>query len=208
MNEHGKLEFISVAGYLSSELLSPVRREYVNGQVFEMSGSSLKHNQIVKNLAASIDAHMKGSGCRSFVLDIKVRVEKCNSFYYPDLIVSCVPVKTSEVYLRSPSLIIEVLSPSTAAIDRREKLLAYQQLDSLLEYAVVYQSMDRIDVFSRDSELKSAIIYSGEHVTFNSLPNGPLSVPLKEVYADTIWGEPGPENDPWRVSECVGALEW
>jgi Uma2 family endonuclease len=208
MSEPENSEYISPEEYLRSEELSPVRREYMNGQLFLMTGSTLNHNQIIRNLQSVIKVHMKGSDCRLFMMDIKVHVEQRNSFYYPDLVVTCSRVDMTKVFVSDPVLIIEVLSPSTAAIDRREKLSAYQQIPRLQEYALVYQSMKRVDVFSRASDLRSAKVYSDSDLVLNSLPNGPLTISLADIYAETGYGEPEGKADPWRVSELVGELAW
>ena len=130
---------MTVEEYLSFEEKSQTKHEYVDGFVFAMTGASARHNIISGNVFSLLRAHVKGSQCRAFIMDMKARVEISNCFYYPDVIVSCGKLNDEAVVAPDPVLIVEVLSPSTASVDRREKLLAYQQVPSLREYMVVHQ---------------------------------------------------------------------
>ena len=112
----------------------PVKHEYGAGQIFAMVGVSRDHNRIALNLFKLLEAHLYGGPCQIYVAEVKVRVEKADAFYYPDIAVTCDASDTEKYYLTHPCLIVEVLSPSTEGIDRREKLMAYQQLESLQEY--------------------------------------------------------------------------
>jgi len=134
---------ISEEEYLHLEARSPVRHEYVSGEVFAMTGGTLRHNAIAVNLVAALRAHLRNTPCRVFINDVSVRVAKANAYYYPDLLVSCgreaqaLDLESGEV--EDAALIIEVLSEGTEATDRREKLLAYRTLASLSEYALISQ---------------------------------------------------------------------
>jgi Uma2 family endonuclease len=127
MSVPGNVAHMSVDEYLSSEEHASVRREYVDGRVFAMTGVTKRHNIIAGNIYSILRAHVRGSQCRAYISDVKVRVEAANSFYYPDVMVSCEPFDHKSVFTSTPRLIVEVLSRSTAAIDRREKVLAYSK---------------------------------------------------------------------------------
>jgi Uma2 family endonuclease len=101
-------------------------------------------------------AARKRPPCQVFAADMKVRVEARNAFYYPDVSGSCDPGDREDYFLTAPCFIVEVLSPSTAAIDRREKRLAYLTLNSLKEYVVVDQDRRRVDVYRRDGQVWKA----------------------------------------------------
>ncbi len=129
-----KISKLTVEEYLASEELASVRHEYVSGRTFAMTGGSKRHNTISLNIAATMRNLLKGSGCKVFIADVKVRANAANSFYYPDVMVVCGTAGNDEFYTESPTLIFEVLSKSTAGVDRREKLVAYQQIPSLQSY--------------------------------------------------------------------------
>jgi Uma2 family endonuclease len=202
-------QFMSVEEYLALEENSSVRHEFLDGQVFAMSGASLKHNLIASNMHALLRERLKGTKCRSFISDVKVRVESVNSFYYPDVVVSCMPTDTSATFITIPILIIEVLSPSTASIDRREKLMAYKQIQSLQEYLIIHQSQKRIDIFRKDSQgrFSAAEEINEGNLVLHSLPMDLLEVDLQKVYEDVDWGEPS-DDSSWLVKEALGELTW
>lgn len=140
--------------YLAWELAQTGRHEYVNGEVFAMHGSSDAHCTATGNLSATLHAHLRGTPCKPFVADMKVQVATANSFYYPDIVVTCDPRdRTPEAshVKQHPALIVEVLSPSTEAYDRGNKFAAYRQLESLQEYVLVSLDARRIEVFRRDA---------------------------------------------------------
>ena len=146
---HARLPILTEQEYLNSEMSSPVKREYVAGRVFAMVGVSRAHNLVTMNIAATLRERLKGGQCKVFVADIRVRVQRAQAYYYPDVVVTCDPEDRDEYQVTRPVLIVEVLSPATEAIDRREKLLAYQTLDSLKEYVLVSQERRRVEVVRR-----------------------------------------------------------
>ena len=124
----------------------------VNGQVYAMAGTSKRHNRIALNLAIALNSNADKTPCEVYTSDIKVRIEQRKSFYYPDVMVGCDESDNiDEYYLEKPCLIIEVLSPSTENKDRTEKLLAYQDIDSLQAYMMVDQDLCHISlVYKRE----------------------------------------------------------
>ena len=122
--------FIGEQEYLDGELHGELRHEYIDGQVYAMTGASDRHGLILNALAYSMTPAARRKGCQLFTSDMKLRLEIGGKtcFYYPDLLLSCDPQDREPYFRRSPCLIVEVLSESTARIDRREKLLAYQSL--------------------------------------------------------------------------------
>jgi Uma2 family endonuclease len=140
--------------YLAWEHQQPNRNEYVRGEVFAMTGVSEAHATITLNFAAALHAHLRGTPCRPFVLDLKLAVDAANCFFYPDIFVTCDPRDRGPdaAYVkRHPKLVIEVLSKSTEAYDRGDKFAAYRMLESLEEYVLVSSERAAIDVFRRDT---------------------------------------------------------
>lgn len=153
---------LSEEDYLRLEAASPIKNEFVAGNIYAMTGASLRHNVIVGNIFAILRAHVRGSPCRTFMNDAKLRVAKLNSYYYPDVMVTCDPrhqtVSSGDTLVETPRLIVEVLSASTEATDRREKLQAYRSLPSLLEYVLVSQEEAMIEIHRRQGDIGWQII--------------------------------------------------
>jgi Uma2 family endonuclease len=163
---------LSEADYLVGEGASAIRHEYVAGEVFAMAGGSKAHNIISLNIATLFRSTLRGSGCQTFMADMRVRIARQSSYYYPDVTVTCAPgdlaADSPKDYIASPSLIVEVLSPTTEAIDRREKMLAYRQIESLREYMLVDQERRWVEVYRRTESGWVADMYSPEDpVTLN-----------------------------------------
>lgn len=139
--------------YLRLEAESPIKHEYVNGEVYAMAGATDAHVTIALNIASMLRSHVRGTGCRVYIADMKLRVELRNCFYYPDVVVTCDErdAETS-TYKRFPKLIVEVLSASTEAFDRGNKFFDYQTLDTLDEYVLINTQHQRVECFRRNSE--------------------------------------------------------
>jgi len=152
MSQAMRIRRVSVEDYLRDEPEGEVRHEYVDGELFAMSGASRSHNTVVTNLTTALTNHLDGGPCRVASSDMKVRTGTGERYYYPDVIVSCGPVgdEPDDYTETRPSVIVEVLSPSTAQIDRREKRLGYQSIASLREYVLVDIEQRRVEVFVRD----------------------------------------------------------
>ncbi len=112
---------MTVADYLAFEESSPVRHEFIGGEIHAMSGGSEAHSTIAGNIFAKLRVALRGGPCRAYAENFKVRLEiaRDDIFYYPDVVVTCNPAGTENFFLRLPTLIVEVLSPrprpSTAA---------------------------------------------------------------------------------------------
>lgn len=169
--------------YLEMELTSPVKHEYVAGQIFAMTGASDAHNIIALNLATILRQHLRGSPCRVFMADVKVRIEAAETFYYPDLMVSCERA-TDSYYRENPTLIVEVLSPSTARFDTQDKRRDYQKLESLKEYALISQECMDVRVYRRSESGWNLSIYTdGALIDFTSVA---LQIPIERIYEE-VW---------------------
>ncbi len=132
-------------------------------------------NVIVGNIFALLRAHVRGSPCRTFMSDAKLRVAKTRAYYYPDVMVTCdarfLSVDTVSSVVDTPRVIIEVLSTSTEGTDRREKMLAYRSLPSLQEYVLVSQENPLIEIHRRTGDIGWEIITlsPGDPVELKSL---------------------------------------
>jgi Uma2 family endonuclease len=185
MNLAAQEYLIPIQEYLDGEQRSEIRHEYLAGRVYAMAGAGEKHNRIAGNLFFHLRAAARGKACGVFISDMKVRVEQNDAYYYPDVMVTCDPQDTESLYKHSPCLVVEVLSPTTEAIDRREKLIAYRTLPSLRYYLLVSQDKRQIECFTRtpDDRWNTVII---ENVgILEILCDGLVAnISLDEIYED------------------------
>ena len=139
--------------YLEGEKLAEVRHEYVNGVVYAMAGTSRRHNRIAVNFARKLSlTDRQGNPCEIYLSDVKIRVQRAKSYYYPDVIVGCQHDEADDYYLENPCLIVEVTSKSTQWKDFTEKAVAYQKLASLQVYLIAAQDQPQVTLFYRDTE--------------------------------------------------------
>jgi len=176
--------------YLELDRASDVRNEYYNGHMYAMSGGSLPHAIIIPNLAFAIRTALGKSSCVVMSSDLRVRVSPDGLYAYPDLSVVCSEPKLLDGRkdtLLNPTLLIEVLSPSTEAYDRGFKSAQYRTLETLQEYALVSQSEPRVEVFRRQSSgdwLLSEAVGVESVCSFDSLD---ARVKLSEIYANVTF---------------------
>lgn len=176
---------LTAAEYLKFEEESPIKHEYIDGQVYAMSGTTDTHNTIAGNLFTLIRNHLRGTNCRVYFADVKAQIERRNRFYYPDLLVTCDPQdRETPTYKRFPKLVVEVLSDSTEAFDRGDKFNDYQTLDSLEEYILVNSKHRRVETFRRNGQgLWVLQTYTPTEGIF-TLHSIDLIVSLAELYED------------------------
>jgi len=186
MTQHARVPLLSVADYLEGERHSEIRHEYVAGRVFAMVGGTLAHNRVALNIAAFLHRHLQGTPCSAYMSDVKVRIEAADAFYYPDVVVSCEPADLKDSFLKAPVLVVEVLSPSTENVDRREKLLNYQKLAGLREYVLVSPDEVRVEVFRRVGAAFGEVAIHGPEDTGVDLMSVDAAVPLAEIYAGVV----------------------
>ncbi|AFY79946.1 hypothetical protein Oscil6304_0193 [Oscillatoria acuminata PCC 6304] len=173
--------------YFAGEEISPIRREYIRGEVYAMSASTPVHNMITLNLATLIRKQVRGTECYAFVQDIKIRIETADVFYYPDLTVTCDPrdQQFTDSFIRYPCLIVEVLSESTEAFDRGDKFADYRQIETLKEYLVISQTRPSVECFRRNHSGRWELYsYQGqEQIRLTSLN---LVIDMATLYED-VW---------------------
>lgn len=173
---------MSVEAFLTLEETSPVKHEYVAGEVFAMSGVTTRHNLINFNVARLLHAAARQRGCRMFMADVVVRISD-DRFYYPDVIVACGRASEVERVITDPTVVVEVTSPSTRSTDRREKLDAYQRMPSLRSYLIVEQRRRHVLVYTRDT----GGAWSRDELTGTgdvSIPSLDARFTLDEIYDD------------------------
>lgn len=145
--------YFSPEEYLQIEAQTPIKHEYIDGQIYAMVGVSDAHNVIAGNLITLLRNHLRGSGCRVYFSDMKARIESRNRFFYPDLMVTCDSrdsAAESPQFKRFPNLIIEILSDATEAFDRGDKFENYRALESLREYVLISSKRFLVECYRRN----------------------------------------------------------
>ncbi len=140
--------------YVRQEDESSIRHEFLGGQVWAMAGGSPEHAPISANVIATLVAALRGSPCRTYSADLRVRVEETGLATYPDVTVVCGPVELDPAdpkrhTVTNPRVIVEVLSPSTEDYDRGEKLRHYQRIASLEALVLVASDRRSVEVVRR-----------------------------------------------------------
>lgn len=171
--------------YLAAERLSEYRSEYLDGGVYPMTGASFNHGRIVVNVATELVLQLRERDCDVLVTDMKVRLQESRKFFYPDVVVLCGELQFHDErkdIITNPALIIEVLSPSTAAFDRGEKFEAYQTIESLKEYLLVSQDKPRVEQYVRNDDGKWTYIAAEGLESSLALPSIECTLNLSAVY--------------------------
>lgn len=170
--------------YLEREHHSPIKHEYLDGEVYAMAGTSKDHNIISLNLALLLRSGLKNSPCQTFIADVKVNIANQKYYFYPDLVVTCDEEDNSNPYaVNSPKFIIEVLSESTESFDRGKKFQCYRTIPSLQDYILVSSQEYVVEIFHRiEGDRWILDTYQGLSQTAK-IASIDLNLPLAEIYA-------------------------
>lgn len=184
MSLAAKVPYTTPEDYLALEAESQFKHEYLDGQIVAMAGAGERHNRITINAAFHLRSAARGTPCGVYVSDMKLRVETTNAFYYPDVMLVCAG-DDHPYYKTRPCVVVEVLSPSTAAIDRREKWLAYRTLPRLSVYLLIDTERRHADYWQRDADgtWRQGVLEENEVLTLDCPP---LKIPLclDDLYED------------------------
>lgn len=178
--------WMSAADYLAFERTSPTKHEYLAGIIHAMAGASIAHNIITGNLFASLHSQLRQRPCTVFPSDMRLALPAQQGYVYPDIMVVCGEVTSSDSgqdTISNPTLLIEVLSPSTEQHDRRKKAPYYRMIPSLQEYLFVAQDEPYLEHFVRHSEhqwLFAEITGIPGQVTLASID---VTLVMEEIYA-------------------------
>ncbi len=186
---------MSVQEYLAFERESEIRHEYVDGEIFAMSGASRKHNRISWNVVEALGPQLRGGDCEGFVSDMRVRIPATSSlprrgtddkFTYPDVVVVCGEAQMEEEegleILLNPTLIVEVLSPSTEDYDRGRKFAYYRSIPSLQLYLLAAQDRVHVERFERQESGLWVLYETDDPAETLELPAIGASLALEDVY--------------------------
>jgi Uma2 family endonuclease len=166
---YSEKRYFSVEEYLRIEEESSVGHEYVAGSIFPSGTPIVRHNMIVANIALQFHSQLHGTPCRTFLLKTKLRLQIGNDdiFYVPDVMIACGPFAEDVLdaqWLTNPCVVVEVLSASTEAVDRREKALNYRHVISVEEYLLVSQRAMEVTVFRRSDNWRPEVLTAPQDV--------------------------------------------
>jgi Uma2 family endonuclease len=187
--------YISPEEYLKLEELSPSKHEYIQGEVYAMAGANDAHVTVTVNLVTLLRNHVRGSGCRVYMSDMKARIESKNIYYYPDVMVTCDERdKAFPSFKNFPCLIVEVLSNGTEGFDRGDKFADYQELETLQEYVLISQKRERVECFRRNAE-GLWVLYSYNQGSEIHLASVDLRTSIDDIYEDVIFTKEDSETE-------------
>jgi Uma2 family endonuclease len=179
----------SVADYVALEEMSIVKHEFLDGVVYAMAGGSPEHAAVAANVIRLLGTALTGRKCRVYTSDLRIRVKSTGLITYPDTSVICERVDldsedTKGHTATNPTLLVEVLSPSTEEYDRGEKLTHYKQIPSLREVALVAHDEQRVDLWRRTGKRWTQLTFRGsEPLVLESLD---CTLSLDEIFRDPL----------------------
>ncbi|PKO22818.1 MAG: hypothetical protein CVU38_07350 [Chloroflexi bacterium HGW-Chloroflexi-1] len=188
--------------YLALERRAETKSEYWNGQIYALAGASSAHNTIVANLIISLGVQLKGRPCTVYPSDMRVKVAQTGLYTYPDVLVLCGKARFDDLHrdtLLNPTVLIEVLSPTTETYDRGAKFAFYRSLESLTDYLLVAQDSPKIEHYALQPNDKWLLSdYKGLDAVAQ-VASIDCALPLADVYDKIDWSEAEPEAVSLRV---------
>jgi len=202
MIAQAQFQFMTPQAYLEWEEQQPIKYEYMNGEVFAMTGGILPHNSIAVNLTSGLKNHLRGKSCKVFMADAKVGVSQNGPFHYPDVMVSCDPRdQKARKVIYHPCLIVEVLSPGTEGFDRGRKFRHYRQIETLKEYVLIETDRMNVECYRINEKGKWELTaYSLESNTNDTeleveLTSVDFRCLISLLYEDVVFPEDNPEEE-------------
>jgi Uma2 family endonuclease len=172
--------------YLALERETYLRHEFLDGEAWAMAGGTPRHAKVMTNLSALTWAALRGRRCQPYNSELKIQIENTGLTTYPDVAVICGPLVRSPQdrnAVTNPTLLAEVLSPSTEGWDRGGKFAHYQHIPTLRYYLLVNVDRVRVELFTRESEGRWTLTVHGPG-TQVPLPDLEISIDVDELYAD------------------------
>ena len=168
--------YISEKEYLAGELVNEIKHEYVDGQVYAMTGGTPNHVRISGNIFAEIRNFLKGKKCEALQSDMKVKIAKGN-YRYPDVVVIC--SDSGEYYTDLPVILVEVLSSSTRRTDKAIKKFEYISIPTLREYVLIEQDFVDVEVLRKENDWRSNHYFLGDEIHFASIG---FTISVEDIY--------------------------
>lgn len=191
--------FLTPEEYLELERKAEYKSEFYNGEIFAMSGAGLKHNTIAARLYGLIDQHLRGKKCRWYPSDMRVLVAPSGLYTYPDLTVVCGPRQLADAHgdiLLNPTLVAEILSPSTENYDRGNKAKFYRELSSLREVLLISQDRFDVDLYQRQDDSTWNLVNAVGLEASVNLASIDCTLQLRELYENVVLDSTEPGETP------------
>lgn len=192
------ISYISPEEYLKRERQAEYKSEYLNGEIFAMTGASRKHNLITTNLSITLGQQLKGKPCEVYSSDMRVKVRFNGLYTYPDVVVVCGEPEFEDDHvdtLLNPTVLVEVLSKTTERYDRIAKTTYYRTLDSLTEHLLVAQDEVRLEQCVKQENGEWLVFYYSSLDNIVELKSIGCSLALRDVY-DKVTIDPPTRSDP------------
>ncbi len=177
--------YLTPEAYLILEREATTKSEYLNGQIYAMAGASRAHNLIAGNIFGELRSQLRMRACETYINDMRVKVRPTERYTYPDVVVVCDEPHFEDAELDTllnPTVLVEVLSPSTESYDRGEKFVHYRQVASLQEYVLVAQDSIRVEHYLRQGTQWLLTEFSEQDDVLNFVSIG-CALSLREIYA-------------------------
>jgi Uma2 family endonuclease len=153
MGQSAEKTVFTAADYLAWEADQLDRHEFLDGEVFAIAGAEDRHVTVSMNVAFALRQHLSGSPCRTYMSDMRLHIAAANGYFYPDVLVTCSALDLASALVKTePKLIVEVLSPSTAAYDRGLKFSHYRRLARLEEYVLIDLDTRSTDCYRKGAD--------------------------------------------------------
>jgi len=180
--DHGlPIHKMTLAEFMAWESVQTERHEFYRGEIFAMVGGTARHNRVILNLASRINDHLDGTRCQVFSENMKVQLADVGVLY-PDVVVTCEKADAGdEQTVADPTLIVEVLSPSTKGYDKRDKFILYRTLASLREYVLIDPVNRQVEVFTL-AEAGSWLLTDQSAVGVLTLQSIDLTLPFERLF--------------------------
>ncbi|MCT7962162.1 Uma2 family endonuclease [Laspinema sp. D1] len=180
-----ELTTLAFSDYLELEKTSPVRHDYIAGQLFEIETLSPQHDRLAINIGSGLYDRLRDTNCQVFTAEMKLWIPSLDVAYYPDVMVVGDPEDHNPNYKTQPRLIVEILSSNTQGTDRQEKFFAYQTLPSFQEYVLVPQDQTGIERYRKTAagDWEKTLFNPKQDLHLQSLG---LTLSLSEIYEDSL----------------------
>ena len=173
--------------YIALEELSEIKHEFFEGTVSEMTDFSLAHNLIAVNVIGILHPQLRGKSCRMYSSNQRFKVEATGLFTYPDASVVCGPAQFADApkhTMTNPTVIIEILSPSTEGYDREKKFRHYRKIGSLRAYLLIAQDSMHVELYTRQEQNRWLLVEFTEKEAMVPLDVIGCTMDVKDIYED------------------------
>jgi Uma2 family endonuclease len=177
--------YLSPEEYLAIERQAQCKSEYYAGEMFAMSGASEPHNVLTVNVSGELRSQLRGRPCRSYAADMRVKVSASGLYTYPDVVAVCGERHFDDDMrdtLVNPTMIVEVLSPSTELYDRGKKFEMYSRIESLTDYVLVSQDRPRVEHYMRQGDRKWLLSVADDLQAVLTIASVDCAISLADIY--------------------------